>query len=393
MSNKGLNSTEMKVRNRSKILNMLRNCKGLSRKDISDQMGLTKAAITGLISALINEGIILETGTRDTGLIGRKKIALALNKTYGYAIGLSICETHFSIVITNILGETIDLYFHEFIGTPEFSNDLLVKLATDKSLDLLQKNSINRSSVLGFGIGYLGEMGFFDIPYIISQIKSSLGFEVYAGNNVKTLAMAQMDFGTEASNDFLFVKYGPGLGMSIVQNGIIVDGVEDKAGEIGHTIIDKNANTKCRCGRKGCLESLISEKGIVRDIEKLGGDYTSLILNKNLSIIDYEKVNELLEQKDPTIISIFEPRYEYFAQALANGIILFDPEFICVYGMIFRQQALFKLICRKVSSYLGTDISSKIKLSNLDPANNAIEHATLVLRSIFYSTGGYHSND
>lgn len=394
MRTKGLNSNDIKIRNRTKILKILRNERGISRKDISEKMELTKSAISGIISELINENIILETGYQETGVIGRNKILLELNKEYGYVLGLSVTETHLTLLISNILGETIDVFFHEFSVECKQDDLAISNLIIEKSLSLLWTNGIDKNSVIGFGIGYIGELDVVCIEFIKEQISLRLELVVVTDNNVKALAMSQMDFAHQMMSDnFLFIKYGPGLGMTIVQNGNIIEGFDHKAGEIGHTIIESNANTNitCRCGRRGCLESLISEKGIIKDIEKLSAEYSPLIINKHLSIIDYEIVNDLIEKRDQDILSIFEPRYDYFAKALANGIILFNPEYICVYGIIFNQPNIFNMIKNKVSAYLGISTEAKIRLSNIDPNNSAIGPAALALRTLFYDTGGYVS--
>jgi len=116
--------------------------------------------------------------------------------------------------------------------------------------------------------------------------------------------------------------------------------------------------------------------------------YQSLIINRKLSIIDYSRVNELIRSGDKVIINIFEPRYDYFAKALANVIVLFNPEYVCVYGAIFNQSVIFDMIKSRVDAYLGANTKSRIKLSTLDPGNNAIGSAALALRNLFYNVGG-----
>lgn len=390
MTKKGLNQNAIKVRNRSKVLKILRNEKGMSRKDIADQMGLSKAAISIIISELIDENIIIEKGSKETGVIGRNKMIVELNNNYCYVLGLSISEIQLTLLVSNILGETIDIYSHKFSENDHYNNEEILNLIIDKGLYLLWNNEIDRKNVLGFGIGYIGEMVKIDIDYIISQVCEKMKLKVVSDNNVKALAMSEMDFTLQNTSDnFLFVKYGPGLGMAIVQNGKIMQGANNRIAEIGHTIVDETANTSCRCGRKGCLESLISEKEIVKEIEKLGSEYSHLIIDKNLSIIDYESVNKLLELKDKAITVIFEQRYDYFAKSLANSCILFDPEYICVYGSIFSQPKILEMINERTNKYLGLKTNAEIKLSNLDSNNNAIGPVALALRKLFYNKGGY----
>ena len=307
MSKKGLNSNEVKRRNRSKVLKILRNGKNISRKDLSDLMGLTKAGISTIISEMIEEGVILETGSQENGSLGRNKITLEINKQFGYVIGLSLTETHLTLLVSNVIGETVDVFNQAYSQMDCTDMVCVLNLVIEKTLYLLWSNNIDRDLVLGFGIGYIGGLRNFDINYLQNGIIERLRIDVISDNNVKALAMSHMDFSQhESSDNFLFVKYGPGLGMAIVQKGSIVEGFEKRAGEIGHTIVAPHMETTCRCGRKGCLESLISEKGIIKDLESLGDGYVELIIDKNRSIIDYEKVNEKMKAEDQNILSIFE---------------------------------------------------------------------------------------
>ena len=389
----GLNQNDIKIKNRSRILKILRRQKEMSRKDIADEMKLTKAAISSIISELIEENLIIEKGSKETGAIGRNKIILELNKNYKYVLGLSITETYMTLIISNILGETIDIFVYETLKAGTYENEEIVDLIIEKTLKLLWNNNIDKKDVIGFGVGFIGGLNTLDIDFIKTEIEKKLVIKMVSENNVKALAMSQVDFGFDNEiKDFLFVKYGPGLGMAIVQNGSIVNGTVNRAGEIGHTIADPNADTECRCGRRGCLESLISEKGIVKELEALGEDYKNLIINKKMSIIDYYKINKLIEENDEKVLNIFEFRYEHLARALANSIILLDPKYVYVYGAIFNQPFMFQMIKDRINKYLGTNTNVEIKLSDLDPNNSAIGSITIALRALFYNVGGYLSN-
>ena len=387
MSKRGLNSNDVKKRNRSKVLKILRNGRDISRKDLSDQMGLTKAGISAIVSEMIEEGVIVETGSQENSGIGRNKITLEINKQFGYALGLSLAETHLTLLISNVLGEAIDIYTIAYSDLDAPDAESIVKLIVEKSLYLLWNNNIDKNAILGIGVGYIGGLKNIDIDWLKKTLEQELQISVISDNNVKALALSQMD--QEESENFLFVKYGPGLGMAIVQKGSIIEVVGIRKGDIGHTIVLPNVDTVCRCGRKGCLESLISEKGIIRDLEDKDQQYLSLIVDKKRSIIDYQQVNTLMVEGDETILSIFEPRYDYFAKSLANSIILFNPENVCVYGSIFNQHEIFNRILSRLEDYLGPNTKVRVRLSNLEPNNSAVGPVALVLRSKFYNTGAY----
>ena len=68
---------------------------------------------------------------------------------------------------------------------------------------------------------------------------------------------------TEAPEDLVYARVTRGVGMGIVIKGHLVTGADGFAGEIGHVRIDAYGPICTRCGRRGCLEVLASEKAVI----------------------------------------------------------------------------------------------------------------------------------
>jgi len=60
---------------------------------------------------------------------------------------------------------------------------------------------------------------------------------------------------------------GTGIGGGYVFDGQIVRGVNYTGGEIGHTII-KMGGLRCKCGNRGCLETIAAKVGMIRYMKK-----------------------------------------------------------------------------------------------------------------------------
>lgn len=54
----------------------------------------------------------------------------------------------------------------------------------------------------------------------------------------------------------LFTTWG--ISACMIDRGHVLNGSNSLIGEIGHMIIDSNATERCVCGKRGCLESLVS---------------------------------------------------------------------------------------------------------------------------------------
>ena len=59
------------------------------------------------------------------------------------------------------------------------------------------------------------------------------------------------------------IKVGRGVGAGIVINGQLFHGENAGAGEIGHIQIDSNGEI-CRCGNRGCLETVASTRALMQ---------------------------------------------------------------------------------------------------------------------------------
>jgi N-acetylglucosamine repressor len=69
------------------------------------------------------------------------------------------------------------------------------------------------------------------------------------------------------SDGFLLVDFGEGVGGTIVIGGKLYTNPLPLSGELGHTPVPGN-NRPCGCGAVGCLETLISTRGLLQSLEE-----------------------------------------------------------------------------------------------------------------------------
>ena len=72
--------------------------KGISRTDLADQMGLTKAAVTIIVNDLISNNIIIETESRSTSS-GRRPVVLEINPNQGLVAAIDMGAAHLSVAL------------------------------------------------------------------------------------------------------------------------------------------------------------------------------------------------------------------------------------------------------------------------------------------------------
>ena len=90
---------------------------GISRAGLARQLGLTRSAITTIVSDLMETGAIQESAKK-TGTSGRPRTLLEITPEAGYVAGVDMGATHLRVVISNfgaqVVAEkeiTFDIYF------------------------------------------------------------------------------------------------------------------------------------------------------------------------------------------------------------------------------------------------------------------------------------------
>ena len=85
-----INHASMRSNNSKAVLDAIRFSDGISRKALASQIGLTAAAITNIVNALLEEGYIVEKGELQSNASGRRQIELAINPAFCYEIGVEL---------------------------------------------------------------------------------------------------------------------------------------------------------------------------------------------------------------------------------------------------------------------------------------------------------------
>jgi predicted NBD/HSP70 family sugar kinase len=164
------------------------------------------------------------------------------------------------------------------------------------------------------------------------DLEKLLGIPVRLANDANCFALAEYHLGIIAQQ-YVHAKVvfgvimGTGVGGGIVVNGEIIGGLHGIGGEWGHMFLD-DAGGDCYCGRRGCVETLISGTALQRYyVEQTG-------LKNNLAAILEDKTNPMAEE-------IKERLLYYFGKALGQVVNLLDPEVIVLGGGLGKIDFLY----------------------------------------------------
>jgi predicted NBD/HSP70 family sugar kinase len=254
--------------NQQLLLRALHDHSPLSRADLARLTGLTRTSVSDLVGALVEDGLIEEVGRgRSSG--GKSPILLRVAPDGRHLIGLDLGEARFSGAVVNLRGEilrSIDLPLEGRDG--DASVELVYRL-----VDALRAD--DRSPLLGIGIGAPGviETTSGTVRWSVNLdwaelrlgplLEQRYGVPIVLANDSHAAALAELTFFRRPRpNNLVVIKVGRGVGAGIIINGQLFQGDGYGAGELGHVSID-GADTPCRCGRMGCLETTTSMRALV----------------------------------------------------------------------------------------------------------------------------------
>lgn len=171
-----------------------------------------------------------------------------------------------------------------------------------------------------------------------SEISKSLGgIRVAVGKDTNVIALAEATFGAAIGvADFVYVTISTGVGGSIVSDGRILLGSGGCAGELGHISVNP-AGPECGCGRRGCLEALISGPALARRLE-IAKVESEIVKETGQGTLqnDGAYVSAQAAKGDPLAVQILDSAKVEFASAMVDFANLFNSELIVVGGSVAR---------------------------------------------------------
>jgi predicted NBD/HSP70 family sugar kinase len=151
------------------------------------------------------------------------------------------------------------------------------------------------------------------------------GLEVEADNDANLGALAEATVGAgRDSRDLLFVKLSSGIGAGLVLGGKLSRGAAGFAGEIGHIQV-RSDGPVCRCGNRGCLETVASTDALLALLRPIHGDDLTLDALLDLSIAD-----------DDAAVRVIHDGGRAVGRVLADICNVINPAVVVVGGELSR---------------------------------------------------------
>jgi predicted NBD/HSP70 family sugar kinase len=108
------------------------------------------------------------------------------------------------------------------------------------------------------------------------ELERRLGRPVLIGNDANLGALAEVRNGAgRGARNVVYVMLSGGIGAGLILDGALFTGHSGLTGELGHVVADPGGRI-CRCGNRGCLETVASAAAMVEALRPLHGPDVTL---------------------------------------------------------------------------------------------------------------------
>lgn len=331
-----VNQQLIKEQNLKQIYLSVYTNRGISRSALAKQFNLSKTTVSSLTDELIEKKFLVDSGTGDSGSVGRKPNCLNVRTGSYY------------VIVANWVEDTVRFCVIDIAGTSVYDETCMLENGADYV-------SVMQECFCHSVLRRFGESSILGICVTVSAMIDTVHEEIYsttlslpAGENVNLIrrlqgafpgyqialledtacyAYAEKVYTAISEKNFAFINFGRGIGATLFVEGQMLGKANGAFTQFGHYSINPKGPL-CVCGNHGCLESYLSEGSMKRRLteEKAvpslssGRTVTFSNLGKAALYGDVDAQGFLAEMADE------------LAMALSNLICIANPSLIVLGG-------------------------------------------------------------
>jgi len=377
----------LRAANRRRLVEAVRDFGPLTQTEIVRATGLSAGTVSNLVHELTEAAVLVVEGG---ALRGRRGRLLSVALPAGLALGVDVGHRHLRVVLadwtlTPIAEQRVDSAAGQ--AAPE-----TLSCAAQLIDKVLAAAGIDRTTVAGVGLGLPAPIdsgtGRVGAPVILpgwegvqaaELATEALGLPVVVDNDANLGALAEsLQGAAQGTRSAAYIKISGGVGAGLVMDGRIFRGPDGTAGEIGHASLDEYG-ALCRCGNRGCLETLVRTPVLLGLLEPTHGP--------DLTVA---RMVELAHDGDTACRRLIVDAGRQVGLAAANMCNLLNPERIVLGGELSQAADLLIEPMRDVISRHG--IPSAARRVDIVPAALGSRSQVLGAVALALGAGGGPAN-
>lgn len=362
--------------NRGRILQALFDLGPTSRAELARHAGVNRATITGIVQPLIEAGFLVEGEPLPAGDAGGKPARpLKFSAGAPRVVAVELLPGLVRCALVSLTGEVAD---EQRVRLP---SDLGSAEPIIEALTTCVGRTLEAATQRPMGIGVaVGGMVDTDRGSIVSValtpvlagvalgplLERRFGLPVALDHHPRAILLGDRWFGVgRGARSFAVIFTGEGLGGALLLDGHLYRGARGAGGELGHTFVKVDGDV-CRCGRRGCWETIASLVWLRREAAELG--------LPDAAEMESRRLVALVDEGVPGAASLFELYARNIAVGVANLQQTVAPNLIVLHGdVVGGGERMLRAIDRHLRDLLPMRPDGRVELVLGDPE----DHATL----------------
>jgi glucokinase-like ROK family protein len=339
--------THTKEHNRKLVLRTIFSHEKISRAEIARLTHLTRSTVSEIVAHLIAGGLVSEIGVGQSQ-VGKNPILLSLIEDSRWLIGLDLGRNQFRGAIVNLRGK-----IREVVTIPVNEGGIDALPLVYQILDKLIRSTTRPLS--GIGVGAPGlvntsegivvdavNINWKNLP-LTRLLEQRYHLPVSILNDCHAAAIGEQTYGKGFQEDenLVLVNVHQGIGAGIIVNREIFQGDDGFAGEIGHVVAVQENGEICRCGKRGCLETVASAKALVRQAQEMVQQYPECQLGRDPRGINLDTIEEAFHTGDPLTSKLVLGTASYLGMAISNLVGILNIRKVVLEGSMTRFGAVW----------------------------------------------------
>lgn len=358
----GLRHHSMGAVNQYLVLEYVRDHPGTTRSRIAQDLSLSQASVSRMVSELLKSNILIETSATQAGDgIGRPSVGLTINLDVESVIGIDLggtkCHGALAHVDGTILSEhvvTVDEAGSAFDALKAVW-DHLAATAAERDLNVASL-AIGIPAVVDpkTGLAWRGPNVGWEGFDLVGRVRE-FGVPFIADNDVNLAALAEGSVGkAQGFRDYALISIGTGLGGAIVTEGRLLRGRNNAGGEISTMLGSVSQVRREHTAGAGGLETMLSGVAIASRAQQLIADDQSLVAELGETPSAKDVIDSAVAGGKGGGL-ILEEVIDSLALAIINVCAVTDPEAVIIDGSIGRAlEPFFDDIAELVAMHMIT---------------------------------------
>lgn len=319
------------------VLDTVIRCGVTARTDLVEQTGLSRTTLLAVVSDLITDGALLESkDDTDQPRRGRPTQLLRINPRGGLWLAVEVAPARIRVGFANAAHEVIA---HAERSVPldasraarvRVVDQLIEHTATTEKVSV---GALRGIAVAGVGVAPSGRLvpgpGVADpnAAAVQRHLAKRLGAPTLLNDSTRLAAFAESAWGVaKGCDNVLYVRLSHSVAAGVIVNGQVVSGATGRSGAIGHVVVDPRGEP-CRCGQRGCLETVLGVAGLIQACRAAGRSVTTV-----------GELTGLLRAGDSVAGSIVRRAAALLVPVIVPVLAALNPEALVLGGVMSREE-------------------------------------------------------